>query len=198
MIALGAWSIVLGATLAGLLSLPSPSGHGVEPAFAAVRLLAIGLDGYVMTTLVLGLLGRVLRAGAAVRVTDLVTLPGLRAVLDRAVLLTVVASVVTPVGALAAERPADPPPVMRLIEEAPPASAPAAAPQSVTAPADTHVVEPGQHCWSISELTLGARLQRPPSDAETAAYWRALVAANADRLAGHPDLIFAGQVLRLP
>jgi nucleoid-associated protein YgaU len=61
------------------------------------------------------------------------------------------------------------------------------------------VVGPGDHLWGIAERALSQRLGRAPTDAEIAPFWSQLVEANRDRLAtGDPDLIFAGQVFRLP
>ena len=61
------------------------------------------------------------------------------------------------------------------------------------------VVAPGDHLWGIAERVLTQRLGRAPSDAEVAPFWSQLIEANRDRLAtGDPDLIFAGQVFRLP
>jgi len=57
----------------------------------------------------------------------------------------------------------------------------------------------GDHLWGIAERTVAQRLGRAPTDAEVAPYWHQLIDANRDRLAtGDPDLIFAGQVFRLP
>jgi hypothetical protein len=61
------------------------------------------------------------------------------------------------------------------------------------------VVAAGDHLWGIAERTVAQRLGRTPTDAEIAPYWSKLIDANRDRLAtGDPDLIFAGQVFRLP
>ena len=66
---------------------------------------------------------------------------------------------------------------------------------------DTWTVEPGESFWAIAEEHLADSWGRQElSDAEIARYWRALMAANADRLVepGNPDLLFPGQVLELP
>ena len=74
-----------------------------------------------------------------------------------------------------------------------PAPAPPAAPASWT-------VRPGDHFWAAAERSLAQAWNRPPTDAETAPYWRSLVAPNRDRLPdpANPDLIFPGQVLVVP
>lgn len=81
---------------------------------------------------------------------------------------------------------------------APPTQPPV--PQAPTASASTTIAAPGDSFWSIAESTLHTRWDRLPTDDEVDDYWRALVAANQDRLAqpGQPDLIFAGQVFVLP
>lgn len=62
------------------------------------------------------------------------------------------------------------------------------------------VVRPGEHFWSIAEAHLTAARGGQPALREIGRYWRALVAANRDRLAdpANPDLLFPGQRLRLP
>jgi nucleoid-associated protein YgaU len=77
----------------------------------------------------------------------------------------------------------------------------AAAPVPSPAPAapTTWTVEPGDSFWSIAEEVLADAWGRPPSDAEVDPYWRALIAANRDRItSGNPDLIFPGQTFLLP
>lgn len=73
------------------------------------------------------------------------------------------------------------------------------APQALPA-SSTWTIEPGDHLWRVSTVTLTRALGRPPSIAETAEYLTLLIAANRDVLAvpGNPDLVFAGQVFALP
>jgi nucleoid-associated protein YgaU len=59
------------------------------------------------------------------------------------------------------------------------------------------VVVPGDHLWSIAERALSERLGRAPTDAEVTPFWLDVIELNRDRVAD-PDLIFSGQVLRLP
>jgi hypothetical protein len=65
--------------------------------------------------------------------------------------------------------------------------------------ADTWEVGAGDHFWGIAETVLARTWGRPPTDAETARYWRALIDRNAGRLAvpGNPDIVLVGQVLEL-
>ena len=96
-----------------------------------------------------------LRVGAAVRVADLVTAavraPPAQPGRDGC---TLTASLASPAAAFAAERPVEPPPVMRLIDEAPapPAAAPAPAPARGRR-ADTYEVRPGQNLWRHRRAT---------------------------------------------
>lgn len=88
---------------------------------------------------------------------------------------------------------------MTLLEQAPP---PPPAPVAEPAPAfavEEWVVAPGESFWSIAADVVGDTLGRQPTDAEIDSYWRALVAANADRLvSANPDLLLPGQSLVLP
>lgn len=63
-----------------------------------------------------------------------------------------------------------------------------------------HEVRAGDSFWSIAEATLAEHLGRQPTEAEVRDHWRALVAANQDRLAvaGDADLIFPGQCFVVP
>ncbi|MDF1595707.1 MAG: LysM peptidoglycan-binding domain-containing protein, partial [Acidimicrobiia bacterium] len=58
----------------------------------------------------------------------------------------------------------------------------------------------GDTFWSIAESSLTNGLDRTPTTAEVAEYWRELVDANRERLAPpyDPDLIYPGQVFELP
>jgi hypothetical protein len=72
---------------------------------------------------------------------------------------------------------------------APPAPA---APPTAAGAGEERVVRPGDSFWSIAEAEAGA--------GEVAGYWRTLIDENRDRLVdrGNPDLLYPGQVLRLP
>ncbi len=88
-----------------------------------------------------------------------------------------------------------------------PAPAPAPAPTPTPAPLE-HVVQPGEHFWSIAEQVVEQRGADADANADVGAdaeadvesYWRALVAANRDRLVDpdDTDLLHPGQVLVLP
>jgi hypothetical protein len=63
-----------------------------------------------------------------------------------------------------------------------------------------HVVRPGESFWSIAEARAAAEVGRSPTANEVRLQWRALIAANEDRLPapGNPDLLYPGMVLDLP
>lgn len=65
--------------------------------------------------------------------------------------------------------------------------------------AEVVVVEPGMSFWSIAEEVVAERVGSADGRA-VSRYWRALVAANRDRLVvpGNADLLFPGQELVLP
>lgn len=79
--------------------------------------------------------------------------------------------------------------------DAPLASATRPAPPLATV-ANEHVVQPGDHFWSIAEQVVAER----GLDTSVATYWNALVEANRQILIDpdNPDLLHPGQVLRLP
>ncbi len=73
-------------------------------------------------------------------------------------------------------------------------------PKDSSAEAREVVVERGDHLWRIAEAHLEHLHQRPVSDDEIRPYWQEIIAANRDGLVqrSNPDLIFAGQAIRLP
>ena len=66
--------------------------------------------------------------------------------------------------------------------------------------ATTVTTRPGDSFWSVAERLTSSRLGRPADDVEVVEPWLALIEANRDRLTDpdDPDLLFPGQVLRLP
>ncbi|MDF1595121.1 MAG: LysM peptidoglycan-binding domain-containing protein [Acidimicrobiia bacterium] len=81
-----------------------------------------------------------------------------------------------------------------------PADATTAATEPPPPTADEVTVVAGDNFWTIAETTLAGAWGRPPSNAETAEYWRTLIDANRDRLAPpyDPDLIYPDQQFELP
>lgn len=102
---------------------------------------------------------------------------------------------------------------------APPSTSPAPPPTAAAADADpldrpdpepedtfaipatpgTRVVLRGDTLWSIAAEHLAAGTGTPPTDADVARHWLALIDENRPTLSsGDPDLIFPGEVVRLP
>ena len=77
----------------------------------------------------------------------------------------------------------------------PPAES-ATEPAGARVDATVHLVQPGDHLWSIAEMQLTDHLGRPAADAEIVPYWQGLIAANPQVV--DPDLIYPGQSLDVP
>lgn len=200
----------------------------VVVAFAAVRLVALGLAWYLLVVTVLGLAARLSRVPALVRLADLATVPAVRRLLGAVAGVGITASA----GALAAAQllpdrvpggagatgPAGTQVVVLerlpdgedvVLHRLPPdedgtatldiEESPAEVPPAGGAPA-TWTAQPGDHLWHVAEATLAGAWGRAPADGEVARYWTGLVEANRDVLAdpSNPDLIHPGQVFRLP
>jgi hypothetical protein len=73
-------------------------------------------------------------------------------------------------------------------------------PVPIAAAAQTAVtVQSGDDLWAISRRHLSGLLGRRPANAETAPYWRQVVAHNRPGLiSGNPDLIYPGELIELP
>jgi len=199
---------------------------GLDPALAAmtvVRGAALVLGGYLLAVLALALLVRLLRLPRVViEVVESLAPSAVRHLvrLVAGVTMTTVASS-TPalastaisapvvVAAQAIEQPAGLPPIDEplmmhrlpdLDEGSSSEAVSSGAGPSAAAPSrgeTTRVVRPGDHFWSIAESELGARLGRAVTDTEIDPFWRALVAANRN-VTTDPDLLFPGQVVRVP
>ncbi|MGQ0831039.1 MAG: hypothetical protein ACT4OV_05115 [Microthrixaceae bacterium] len=63
-----------------------------------------------------------------------------------------------------------------------------------------HTVSVGESFWEIAKQEVARVSHAPPTNAQTATYWKTLIAANVDQLVqrGNPDLILPGQVFVLP
>lgn len=189
------WSGALVATATVLLHgapWPDLSGDPAVATMATVRLVAGALAAYLLLATVIA-----------------VRLPGLSPRFARRMVATIAGTtlLLTPVAASAATK-APPPgveaPVLHRID-APStttstlvstASEPVPGPGAVQSD-PTVVVQPGDHLWAIAERTMGERLGRAATDPEIVPFWTRLIDANRDRVFD-PDVIFAGQELRLP
>jgi hypothetical protein len=187
---------------------------------ASVRALALLASGWLGAACALQLLAAAVRSEVLRTLADAVSPRVLRTVTQGAVGLSVTAGLAVPVlpaATMGGEASGNPSgtavmvpldgPSTTTTSVAPPADAatldpapttslppPAAPPAAPVAPPRTPevVVAPGDSFWSI------AAEQRRGGD--VAAYWRALIEANRDRLVdpANPDLLYAGQVLVLP
>lgn len=201
---------------------PVDPARWVEPASPAhlalevIRLTGLGLATYLLVVVALhavATLGHYRRAGAV--------LGRLSTAAVRRVVAVLLGTALTAVAVAGASRPAGAPPrpptalLVRdaepvapgaggtaIIQPLPPTSAPPepARPAPPSPPPPTWRVAPGDHFWSIAERVLTAAWARPPTDAEVAPYWQAVIAANHARLVDphNPDLLHAGLVLDLP
>jgi len=67
--------------------------------------------------------------------------------------------------------------------------------ESPAIPADVVVVETGDHLWKISER----HVTRRSPGLDVAPYWSRVIEVNTPSLrSGDPDLIYPGEVIRLP
>ena len=77
-----------------------------------------------------------------------------------------------------------------------PFESPDATADSAPSTTDSWSVKPGDNLWAIAETVVAER-SGTQIRGSVAAYWGALLEANADRLVD-PDLIMPGQMLTLP
>lgn len=189
-----------------------------EAAFAAIRLVTLGLAWYLVAVTVLGTAARLLRLSRLTTVTDLVTVPAVRRLVNGAVGLTTMAATALG-GAAGSPGLADEPPAVETMRRLPdevgqPATPPPSPPAGESmrrlpdppgqggppGPPRSWTVRPGDHFWAVAERVLAEAWRRAPSDAEVTPYWQTLVEANRDRLRDrdNPDLLFPGQVVVVP
>ncbi|MGI8939110.1 MAG: hypothetical protein ACR2JF_13040 [Iamia sp.] len=197
----------------------------VTVAFALLRLVGLALAWYLLIVTTLGLAARLSRIPALVRLADLATIPAVRKVLGAiaGVGLTASAASLMAASMLPDQAPAqaqaqadtgsrvvlerlpdgsdvvlrrlpdqDGTSTMRVDDGTDAAEEAPAAREWTTAP--------GDHFWHIAEASLTDAWGRAPTDAEIDPYWSDLVELNRPLLSdqGNPDLIFPGQVFRLP
>jgi hypothetical protein len=222
--ALAAWLAFLIAALAVLHGVGDAlAGQGsVAASFAVFRLVALALGWYLLAATVAAAGARALRLATLVTLLDVVTVTGVRRLVNAAFSLSLVAVSVPvlegagnaqpaavetlrrlpdePSQPPAAPSPGSPPSPPPPLVIAPPPQPPAPAATAPAAPSATWTVRPGDHFWAVAEQVLAQVWGRPPSDAEVHAYWRALVEVNRPRLrdSGNPDLLFPGQTLAVP
>ena len=189
-----------------------------EPAATAVALVRLAAEvavWYLLAVSMLHAAATVLRAAGGHRLADAIATPGVRRLVRAGLGLGLAAAssvggreeatgtagtvTMTPVveaPVVTQSRIEDPGGTATMRQQLAPESGVA---QMVPAPS-TWTVAPGESLWSIAEELLADAWQRPPSDAETDPFWRALVERNRDRLVdpADPDLIHPGQVFEVP
>jgi hypothetical protein len=184
------------------------SREPVDIAFAALRVVALGITAYVIVVSALALAASVLCMPRLVHAGRAITVPALRCALKS------VAGMSMTSGALTANLvPGAPPSAQADVSaarlgtfESDVEDAGTATMQLLEPPAPrderqaTWHVERGDHMWQIATDVLHEAWHRTPSDAEVVWYWRQLIEANRSRLLDehNADLILVGQELLLP
>ena len=191
---------------------------------AIFRLLALVVAYHLVATTALALLGRLIRWPGVALLAERATLPPFRSAIRHVAGVAISASTILSSAALPAstasasvELPSPSTPTtatLRLVSQnqGPPAATPeptttatlrqvpsvqAKVPsvQPSGGPVE-HLVRPGDHLWSIAEQRLATGRGRQPTEPEVREYWLSVVAANPQLV--HPDLLFAGEPIRLP
>ena len=199
--------------------------RATEPADAVaalIRLAALAASGWLLLSTVLYLVARVVAAPRALRAVEWATLPAVRRVLDRAVVVVAMGAFVAPAGAAtvdvrdghsgsrpptsttsaAATTTTTRPITAKTPTTAPGSVVPVAVVPRAAAPAMSVVVAPGDSLWAIAAAHLAATTSRPRaaiSDTEIARYWVAVCDANRARVrSGNLNLIYPGELIVLP
>jgi hypothetical protein len=186
------------------------SAHGPDAVIMAVVWeTAVVSAWYLAVVTALGLVARVARAGRAAGVLDRLTVPTVRRLLGGWIAIGAAtapaasawaaASTPSPIVMVMESAPGNAPITMTL--EPPTSEAPASPPApAVVVPVNQHVVQAGEHFWSIAEAHLVDITGRQPGPRDIARYWQRLVAANHSqlRVPSNPDLLYPGQRLVLP
>jgi len=195
-------------------------------AMSVLRMVALGLDAYLLATTTLGAAARLTRPAAPIHLADRITPRVVRAVLTTALGgLVMAAPVGVPVAGATGPGPArdagpplariagaDPVPLLRRADAASPAAIserPVARPNTHVAPtigADSSptvwLVRTGDSFWRIAQSQLTARdpAHGEPTASQIVGYWRLLIAQNRDRLKVREDadLLYPGQRLVIP
>lgn len=179
-----------------------------------VHLSATALASWLTVSGAIGLIASVRSSRTTAMLWRLVCTPGLRRLLGGTVL---VASTGAPQIAVAEDtEPADTGPDIILEDRGPmtddpivltdigpgPVVAPGYPGPAPTTPAsdpviDTWTIERGDHLWRIAEETLRDRDHEADVSLVTE-YWIRLIEANPDVVGDNPDLVYPGQIVRLP
>jgi hypothetical protein len=184
---------------------------------AVLRLVATGGAWWLAATTALYLAARLARVPALVRALEWTTPRAVRRLVDRALALSVIASLAGSTAAFAGGAPPAPVPVVAVVGGEPgvllpagtslgtqpvpspePLPIPALTAPTSPAPPDRHTVQWGDNLWTIAAGHL-ADTGVTRSNGRIAPYWRELVQENRASLrSGNPDLIFPGETVALP
>lgn len=170
---------------------------------AIVRAVALAGTWYLVATTLLVTLASVTRIPALVRGVRIVSLPGLRRAIEGVAAVSLATAPLATAAPVFASTPAGVAAPMESPSYAPTpagdadAYEPTPAGDGVDHTGGIHVILPGESLWSIAE---DAMPQRIPERADAIdAYWRALLELNTSTLrSGDPNLIYPGEVVRLP
>jgi hypothetical protein len=167
-----------------------------QDALASVlRLVAMACAWWLVAGTGLYLAARLVRVPGLVHAVEWTTPAAVRRVIDRALALSMLATLAGGTAALAATP--QPVPVPIPVVQSAPAPAIRATP-AVAAPVDRRTVRPGDNLWSIAAGSIAAG-GATPSSARIAPYWRVVVDRNRASLrSGNPNLIFPGETISLP
>ena len=195
---------------------------------AVLRLVATAAAWWLLATSGLYLAARLTRVPAMVRTLEWTTPPAVRRLIDRAVALSVIASLAGGTAAFAGGGNS-PAPVVAVVGGQPgillppgtrPGTQPQPSPEPLPVPAppvapvpqnsalgegaappgppDRHTVQRGDNLWTIAANHL-ADSGITRSNGRIAPYWKELIQENRSGLrSGNPDLIFPGETVTLP
>lgn len=165
---------------------------------AVVRIIALASTGYLIVTTLLVILASVAKVPALVRGARLVSLPGLRRVIEGVAAVSVATAPIVSAATVVAA-----PAVPTDVPSYTPTPAGDTARYEPTPAGDdveqshVHVVVAGESLWLIAEDSVPAGI--PDRAAAVDAYWRRLLDLNTSTLrSGDPNLIFPGEVVNLP
>lgn len=202
-----------------LLRIDLPSVDWTEPAawlervppedavIALVRLAALATVGYLVLTTALYVVATFTRVPSLIRGVNFLTVPSVRRLVDGALAAALVAA---PASLAFGTAPASAQAVPTSTREYVPVAAgdtdggytPTPAGGAPSTPASNYVVQPGDNLWTIASRHLATTrdvAEEEISDGDIADSWRVLVDLNASSLvSGNPDVIYAGETLRLP
>lgn len=170
---------------------------------AIVRAVALVGTWYLVATTLLVTLASVTRIPALVRGVRIVSLPGLRRAIEGVAAASLAVAPLANAVPAFASTPAQTAAPLELPAYTPrPAGdaeeyAPTPAGDLVEQHQDVHLVVPGESLWSIAEDAIPLETSERPAAID--AYWRALLELNTSTLrSGDPNLIYPGEVIRLP